>query len=123
MELLWGEWALSFSIYRGVFAQGSPKSPFRAGCEAEQSPVLRRGQCHTKEILPCPCRGTHGAVTAPEGFCTGGVWDPGTSSPSLLPKPNINSPFQEHSEHDAGKRDLKDFFMAVAFACQPLYKQ
>lgn len=33
-----------------------------------------------------------------------------------------NSPLQERSEHGAGKRDFKDF-MAVAVACQPLYKQ
>lgn len=45
-----------------------------------------------------------------------------TSSLSLLPESALvlllNHPSQEHSERDAGKRDLKDF-MAIALPASP----
>lgn len=68
LELLGGEWCLGFSVYCRVLARGSPKSSSRAGCAAEQSPVLGRGQCHTG-LVPCPCSAAHGAAAlGPEGL-------------------------------------------------------
>lgn len=73
LELLEGEWCLSFSAYCRVFARGAANSSSWAGCAAEQSPLLRRGQCHTELI---PIRAEQHTELPPsarrvsQGFCT-----------------------------------------------------
>lgn len=123
----------------------SPGTPHRAGHRAEQCLLLRRGQCDTSELLLSPSPARRCPL-----FTHPGLWE---GPRGAIPSPHVGSqcpiPLSSPTNHFPssyalcaagrwrclpdlcrripctmrGEKGFKGLFIAVAFACQPVYKQ